>query len=151
MYYHVLNAFYKYRRSEEVLPNGELKLLGLLPLTLEEAVAFHQRVAPAVPFSGFYLQEAGERDPFTEAALKAGFAARWDGFGRDPFSALFLALSEYAEHHTSGSVKKAFNANELTDFNKMILITLGAGRALGIHQERARRRNNKLDKVHKVY
>lgn len=142
MYNHALNAYHGSHKSTTVdtlVPEAEAKLLGLLPLTMSDALALKELLAPAEALEGFFRQEAGERDPFTDEALKAGFSATWDGIGADAFSALYVAICEYAGYHTGGEVKARFRAMDSSGsywmgFMRFLLVVLGAGHALGMHE-----------------
>ena len=152
MYNHALNAYHKCKKSATVntiVPEAEAKLLGLLPLTMSDALTLKKLIAPAEALEDFYKQEAGERAPFTDEAIKAGFSATWDGVGGDAFSALYVAICEYADYHTGGEVKARFRAKALsgdcywTGFMRFLLVVLGAGRALGMHEAMERHKENK--------
>ena len=143
MYNHALNAYHTCRKSitvERIVPEAEAKLLGLLPLTVSDALTLKKLIAPSETLEAFYRQEAGERDSFTDEARKAGFSATWDGIGADAFSALFIAIYEYAEFHTGGEVKAArFKIKDMDDeywmgFINFLRVVLGAGYALGKHE-----------------
>ena len=144
MYNHALNAYHKCKKSATVntiVPEAEAKLLGVLPLTMSDALEIKRLIAPAEALEDFYRQEAGERDSFTDEALKAGFFATWDGIGADAFSALYVAICEYADYHTGGEVKARFMVRDLSresymGFMRFLLVVLGAGHALGMHEAR---------------
>lgn len=144
MYNHALNAYHKCKKSATVntiVPEAEAKLLGLLPLTMSDALEIKRLIAPAEALEDFYRQGAGERDAFTDEALKAGFSATWDGIGADAFSALYVAICEYADYHTGGEVKARFRVKNISGeywigFMRFLLVTLGAGYALGMHEAR---------------
>lgn len=142
MYNHALNAYHDSHKSTTVdtlVPEAEAKLLGLLPLTMSDALELKELLAPAEALEDFFRQEAGERDPYTDEALKAGFSATWDGIGADAFSALYVAICEYADFHTGGEVKARFRVKDSTGahwmgFMRFLLVVLGAGRALRMHE-----------------
>ena len=151
MYNHALNAYHECKKSSTVntiVPEAEEKLMGLLPLTWFDALTLKKLIAPAETLEEFYRQEAGECVPFTDEALKAGFSASWDGVGGDAFSALYMAICEYADYHTGGEVKAKFRAKGLSGeywigFMRFLLVVLGAGRALGMHEAMERHKENK--------
>lgn len=151
MYNHALNAYHKCKKSATVntiVPEAEAKLLGLLPLTMSDALEIKQLIAPAEALEDFYRQAAGERDAFTDEALKAGFSATWDGIGADAFSALYVAICEYADYHTGGEVKARFRVKNISGeywigFMRFLLVTLGAGYALGMHEAMEQQKGTK--------
>lgn len=144
MYNHALNAYHKCKTTfpitvDALVPEAEAKLLGLLPLTMSDALELKKLLAPSEALEEFFRQEAGEHDAFTDEALKAGFSATWDGIGADAFSALYVAICEYADFHTGGEVKSRFRVKASPDsywmgFMRFLLVVLGAGRALGMHE-----------------
>ncbi len=155
MYNHALNAYHKCKKSttvERMVPEAEAKLLGLLPLTVSDALTLKKLIAPSETLEDFFRQEAGERDSFTDEALKAGFSATWDGTGADAFSALFIAIYEYAEFHTGGEVKAArFKIKDMDGeywmgFMNFLRVVLGAGYALGKHEAGERRSASGADR-----
>ena len=151
MYNHALNVYHKCKKSATVntiVPEAEAKLLGLLPLTMSDALTLKKLIAPAEALEDFYKQEAGERAPFTDEAIKAGFSATWDGIGADAFSALYMAICEYADYHTGGEVKARFKAKALSGeywagFMRFLLVVLGAGHALGMHEAMERHKGTR--------
>ena len=79
MYNHALNAYHTCRKSitvERIVPEAEAKLLGLLPLTVSDALTLKKLIAPSESLEDFCRQEAGERDSFTDEALRPTRAAK---------------------------------------------------------------------------
>lgn len=146
MYIHALNAYHNSNtKSLDVdrhVPEAEAKLMGLLPLTMSDALELKRLLAPSEALEDFFRQEAGERDAFTDEALKAGFSATWDGIGADAFSALYVAICEYADYHTGSEVKSRFRVKDSSGeywvgFIRFLLVVLGAGYALGMHDSKS--------------
>lgn len=155
MYNHALNAYHNCRKSttvERIVPEAEAKLLGLLPLTVSDALTLKKLIAPSETLEDFYRQETGERDSFVDEALKAGFSATWDDMGVDAFSALYIAIYEYAEAHMGGEVKAArFKIKDMdgeywVGFMNFLRVVLGAGYALGKHEAGKRRSASGADR-----
>ena len=143
MYNHALalyRAFQDKLTVDRYVPYAELKLMGMLPFPCNDAIRLHEMIAPNETMDEFYHQEAGEQNKLAGRALKAGFAARWDGYGGDAFSALFICLMEYVEYHTGSGIYAELNKEYRNGFFRLLLMVLGAGRALGVHEERERRR-----------